>query len=96
MAREQAMFAVLHCGHGVGNQSFKNKCRNGPGLRNGADTFEEATTLCVQCLTMLPIHENRSRIAFLNALNERFDDLNERGMFLFHVLFHFYGRNTKP
>jgi hypothetical protein len=42
MARKQAMFAVSHCRYGVVNQRFKNNCRNGPGLRNGPGTFEEA------------------------------------------------------
>jgi hypothetical protein len=77
MAREQAMFAVLHCHYGAVNQRFKNKCRNWPGLHNGAGTFEEATALRVQCLMMLPILQNSSRMAsiasgnFFNALNER-------------------------
>ena len=66
----------------------------GPGFGNGAGTFEEATTLRVQCLMMMPIHQNNSRMASIasgNSLNA----LNERWIFLFYWLFHFYGRNTK-
>ncbi len=71
------MFAVSHCRYGVVNQRLKNNCSNGPALRNGAGTFEEATALRVQCLTMMPFDQNSSRMAsidsgnFLNTQNER-------------------------
>ena len=95
MAREQAMFAVSHCRYGVVNQRFKKKCRNGPGLRNGAGTFEEATTLRVQCLMMMPIHQNNSRMASIasgNSLNA----LNECWIFCFIDCFIFMAGTPSP
>jgi hypothetical protein len=80
MAREQAMFALSHCHCGIMDQRVK-KMQERAGSPQwggiGAGTFEEATTLRVQCLMMIPIHQNNSRMAsiasgnFLNALNER-------------------------
>jgi hypothetical protein len=78
MAKEQAVFAVSHCRYGVVNQRLKKRQRQTDfRFCLGADTFEVATTLCVQCLMMMPIHHNNSRMAsiasgnFFNALNER-------------------------
>jgi hypothetical protein len=51
--------AVSNCRYGVCESKIQKKCRNGPALSNGAGTFEEATTLRVQCRVMMPIHQNK-------------------------------------
>jgi hypothetical protein len=86
MARGQAMIAVSHwhCDNGIVIQS-RRKCSDGQAW----NLFEEATSLRVQCLTMTPLHQNRSRMA-PSASGNNLNVLNEHGF-----VFHFYGRNTQ-